>query len=508
MSENDFLLVHPSINQLCFHSYFSMSTNQHSVSSGSLEYKKDTGMGLDENLGKNEVKEVCGLEDETPDEGSLITLFLIDREKNPVFRNEKKVEFTLTQRELSLSRVFFPDVDKNGKAITHLQDFEEAVPITMSWAKGEIMDFGKVKVTLLDQNINANANLGQILEQYDRETRNKNLPPSYQETKTEDLPPSYGEATCREPARHNDRLYSNVKLVTSFNWKTTSTLHFGEYRNDVDVSLGVSGAQSFLTIAIPSFTTTVGEKNYVCDFLKSLGFGAEIIDPKPSYTTDDAVYAFSKCIEWLKHFNGHEIRIIGEIPGTKFITSLRSKNLEEECRGLDPRTLDQLAQNKMRKLVREKLLSEIGKLDEAERQMGEIKKLMDADKNEECKKLENKMIYNLRDKVEGTSPYIRWLDETLERTKQEEQKFFEENPPWFLKWIEEIRDNRTFTELSGVISCANWFGIKPLMYLTAAAISTVVRRKTKAKARATIEEMNRRTPPPLYAGKNGGIKNT
>lgn len=207
--------------------------------------------------------------------------------------------------------------------------------------------------------------------------------------------------------------------------------------------------------------------------------------PNP-YTTDDAAYALGKCVEWMKHFNGYSIGIIGQIPGTKFMTSLRSKNLEEECRGLDPRTHDQLAQNKMRKLVREKLMSEIKKL-----------KGMSEDAVFD-KKTENKMIYDMRDKVERESTYIKWLDETLERTKQEEEKFFKENPPWFLTWAEEIEKNRTFRKLCAIMSCASYFDIKPLTYLSGAVIATIIRRKTAAQVKAEIQmrenrELNNQT---------------
>jgi len=198
------------------------------------------------------------------------------------------------------------------------------------------------------------------------------------------------------------------------------------------------------------------------------------------YTVNDAIYSLTKCVEWMKHFKGHNIEIIGQIPGTEFRTSLMSASLEEGCRRLDPRTHGQLAQNKMKKLVRDRLLSEIKKLNGISADA-----VLD-------QKTENKMIYDMRENVEKEPSYVEWLKGTLERTKQEEETFFKENPPWFLTWIEKIRDTATYTELCGVMSCANYLDIKPLVYLAGAVIGLIMKNKTIVQLRAEIENRNRR----------------
>jgi len=324
-----------------------MSAIQYSTVS-SLESKMDADVPK---VSKVVEAETGGLDGDEDTE--LITLYLLNRANEPVFRmqegdeKESKVEFKLTKQELSISRMFF-EIDKEGNAVTSLQDLDEDIPISMSWATG-----------------------------------------------------------------------SNSSV------------------------------------------------------------------PNP-YTVDDAIYALSKCVEWMKHFKGFSIGVIGQIPGTSYITSLRSISLEEGCRGLDPRTHGQLAEKKMRMLVREKLLTEIRKL------KGMSEDGLFGTCPEDRTHAENRAIYEMREKVERESPYIKWLDETLERTKQEEEKFFKENPPWFLTWIKEIMDTATFTELCGVMSCASYLDIKPLVYLSGAAIATILRHKTKAKVAAEIEMRNKR----------------
>ena len=203
------------------------------------------------------------------------------------------------------------------------------------------------------------------------------------------------------------------------------------------------------------------------------------------YTVNDAVYSLGKCVEWMQHFQGYNIGIVGQILGTKYIVRVK-ENPEMVCRGLDPRTHDHLAENKMKKLVREKLLSEIRKL----RGMPDDEPFADDPANET--NAENKAIYDMRDQVEKESSYVKWIIETLARAKNEEETFFKENPPWFLTWIEEILNTATFTELCGVMSCANYLDIKPLVRLSRAAIISIMRHKTNTQWRAEVERMNNR----------------
>lgn len=223
--------------------------------------------------------------------------------------------------------------------------------------------------------------------------------------------------------------------------------------------------------------------------------GSNPNQPNP-YTTDDAAYSLAKCVEWMKHFNGFKIGILGQILGTNFKVSLRcsafwgdgelnyipspelSENMkmfEKACRQLDSRTRDKLAENVRRKLVREKLLVRIREL-----------KGMPPGTQLDVK-TENKLIYEMRDKIEQESPHIKWVEAMLEETKEEEDKYFKENPPWFLTWIKEICDNGTFRQLCGVMSCASYLDIKPLVSLAGGMIATILKHKTKPKIREEIE---------------------
>jgi hypothetical protein len=225
-------------------------------------------------------------------------------------------------------------------------------------------------------------------------------------------------------------------------------------------------------------------------------------NPKENpYTTDDAAYAFAKCIEWMKHFNGFSIGVLGEIPGTKYRISLRAssywmdvgmnyqptsklednmKVMEAACRGLDSRTHKYLAENVRRELVREKLLERIRELKEMPKDA-----FIDV-------KTGNKLIYDMRDKVEAESPHIKWVEKMLEETKEAEDKYFKENPPWFLTWIKEICDNATFTQLCGVMSCASYLDIKPLVSLAGGMIATILKHKVRAKIGEEINVRNAR----------------
>lgn len=73
----------------------------------------------------------------------------------------------------------------------------------------------------------------------------------------------------------NIRLFAIGRLVPEFSW-TASNEHFGEYKNDVTISLGMLGHSSYLMIQTHS--STGGVKNYICEFLNSLGFVTEIVD--------------------------------------------------------------------------------------------------------------------------------------------------------------------------------------------------------------------------------------
>lgn len=230
--------------------------------------------------------------------------------------------------------------------------------------------------------------------------------------------------------------------------------------------------------------------------------GSNPNEPNP-YTNDDAAYSLAKCVEWMKHFKGFKIGIIGQIPGTKYSISLRASSywcdlglnykptnklednmrvMDHACRGLDSRTHEHLAVNVRRKLVREKLLTRIREL-----------KGMAADAYID-QKTGNKLIYEKREEVEKESPHIKWVEKMLEETTEEEEKYFKENPPWFLTWVKEICDNGTFRQLCGVMSCASYLGIKPLVSLCGAMIATIMKHKTSVQVKAEIQLREAREP--------------
>lgn len=221
------------------------------------------------------------------------------------------------------------------------------------------------------------------------------------------------------------------------------------------------------------------------------------------YTNDDAAYSLYKCVEWMRHYKGFNIGIVGEIPGTPYKISLRAssywcdlglnykptdklednmKVMDHACRGLDSRTSEHLAVNVRRKLVREKLLKRIR----------ELKGMPEDTYIDE--KTANKLIYEKREEVERESPHIKWVEKMLEETTEEEEKYFKENPPWFLTWVKEICDNGTLRQLTGVMSCASYLGIKPLVSLCGAMIATMMKHKVKKTILAEIQMREAREP--------------
>jgi hypothetical protein len=93
-----------------------------------------------------------------------------------------------------------------------------------------------------------------------------------------------------QQTRENVDLYKIIRLVPDFPWNSLVAEYFGEFgRNGIVILyLGTHGVRSCLRIR--TNFATIGVKQYVCAFLRELGFGAEIENTITLKITSPLVY--------------------------------------------------------------------------------------------------------------------------------------------------------------------------------------------------------------------------